>query len=337
MTIKIAINGYGRIGRNIVRAIFESRQQKQFDIVAINDLGDSEINAHLTQYDSVHGRFNGDVQVDGKDLVINGDRLTVFSERDPAKLPWKELEVDVVLECTGVFRTRESASKHIQAGAKKVIISAPAKDEVDATIVYGVNHHMLKSTDTVISNASCTTNCLAPLAKVLNESVGIQSGMMTTVHAYTNTQVLIDKYHKKLRRARSATQSIIPTTTGAAEAVGLVLPELSGKLHGYALRVPTPNVSFIDLTFTSKQQTSIDEINQIIAAAADDKVLAYSDKQLVSIDYNHNPYSSIFDATLTNVDQGNLVKVCSWYDNEWGFSNRMLDTAKALLSAWRNS
>lgn len=333
MTIKIAINGYGRIGRNIVRAIFESGQQQDFDIVAINDLGDTEINAHLTKYDSVHGQFHGDVEVDGKDLVINGDRLTVFSERDPAKLPWKELGVDVVLECTGVFRTKESAGKHLSAGAKKVLISAPGKDEVDATIVYGVNHDILKSSDTIVSNASCTTNCLAPLAKALNDSVGITSGMMTTVHAYTNTQVLIDKYHKNTRRARSATQSIIPTTTGAATAVGLVLPELAGKLHGYALRVPTPNVSFVDLTFTSKKETSIDAINQIMRDAADDKVLAYSAIPLVSIDYNHNPFSSTFDATLTNVDQGTLVKVCAWYDNEWGFSNRMLDTAKAMMGA----
>ncbi|MGH1427477.1 MAG: type I glyceraldehyde-3-phosphate dehydrogenase [Arenicella sp.] len=333
MAIKIAINGYGRIGRNIVRAIFESDQEDQFDIVAINDLGDSEINAHLTQYDSVHGRFNGSVSVDGNDLIVNGDRLTVFSERDPAKLPWKALDVDVVLECTGVFRTRESAGKHIAAGAKKVVISAPAKGEVDATIVYGVNHDILKSSDTIISNASCTTNCLAPLAKVLHDTVGITSGMMTTVHAYTNTQVLIDKYHKNARRARSATQSIIPTTTGAATAVGLVLPELAGKLHGYALRVPTPNVSFVDLTFTAGRDTSIDEINQIMRDAADDKVLGYSDIPLVSIDYNHNSFSSTFDATLTNVDQGRLVKACSWYDNEWGFSNRMLDTTKALMSA----
>jgi len=333
MAIKIAINGYGRIGRNIVRAIFESGQSDDFDIVAINDLGDTEINAHLTQYDSVHGRFNGDVQVDGKDLIINGDRLSVFSERDPAKLPWKDLNIDVVLECTGAFRTRESAGKHIQAGAKKVVISAPAKDEVDATIVYGVNHDVLTSSDTIVSNASCTTNCLAPLAKALNDTVGITSGMMTTVHAYTNTQVLIDKYHKNTRRARSATQSIIPTTTGAATAVGLVLPELAGKLHGYALRVPTPNVSFVDLTFTAEKDTSIEEINQIMSDAADDTVLGYSDIPLVSIDYNHNSYSSTFDATLTNVDQGRLVKVCSWYDNEWGFSNRMLDTAKALFNA----
>ncbi len=333
MAIKIAINGYGRIGRNIVRAIFESGQEKAFDIVAINDLGDTEINAHLTQYDSVHGRFNGDVQVDGNDLIINGDRLAVFSERDPAKLPWKELDVDVVLECTGVFRTRESAGKHIQAGAKKVVISAPAKDEVDATIVYGVNHDILTSSDTIVSNASCTTNCLAPLAKALNDSVGIVSGMMTTVHAYTNTQVLIDKYHKNSRRARSATQSIIPTTTGAATAVGLVLPELAGKLHGYALRVPTPNVSFVDLTFIAEKDTSIDQINQIMRDTSDDKILGYTDIPLVSIDYNHNSYSSTFDATLTNVDNGRLVKVCSWYDNEWGFSNRMLDTAEALFNA----
>ena len=333
MTIKIAINGYGRIGRNIVRAIFESGQQQTFDVVAINDLGDTEINSHLTQFDSVHGQFSGNVEIDGKDLIINGDRLKVFSERDPVQLPWQELDVDVVLECTGVFRTKDSAGKHLQAGAKKVLISAPAKDAVDATIVYGVNHGNLKSSDTIVSNASCTTNCLAPLAKALNDTVGISSGMMTTVHAYTNTQVLIDKYHKNMRRARSATQSIIPTTTGAAKAVGLVLPELDGRLHGYALRVPTPNVSFVDLTFTAKSNTTIDEINQIMRAAADDKVLGYSEIPLVSIDYNHNAFSSTFDATLTNVDQGNLVKVCAWYDNEWGFSNRMLDTAKAMMNA----
>ena len=333
MTTKIAINGYGRIGRNIVRAIFESGQEKDFDVVAINDLGDTEINAHLTQFDSVHGQFAGDVEIDDNDLIINGDRLKVFSERDPAKLPWQALDVDVVLECTGVFRSKESAGKHLAAGAKKVLISAPAKDAVDATIVYGVNDRVLRSTDTIVSNASCTTNCLAPLAKALNDSVGIASGMMTTVHAYTNTQVLIDKYHKNMRRARSATQSIIPTTTGAAKAVGLVLPELDGRLHGYALRVPTPNVSFVDLTFTAKRETSIEEINQIMRAAADDKVLGYSKIPLVSIDYNHNAFSSTFDATLTNVDQGNLVKACAWYDNEWGFSNRMLDTAKAMMLA----
>ena len=333
MTIRIAINGYGRIGRNIVRAIFESNQQQTFDVVAINDLGDTEINAHLTQFDSVHGQFSGNVEVDGKELIINGDRMQVLSERDPTKLPWQELGVDVVLECTGIFRGKESAGKHLQAGAKKVLISAPAKDQVDATVVYGVNHGVLKSTDTIVSNASCTTNCLAPLAKALNDSVGILSGMMTTVHAYTNTQALIDKYHKNMRRARSATQSIIPTTTGAAKAVGLVLPELDGKLHGYALRVPTPNVSFVDLTFTAKRDTSIEDINQIMRAAADEKVLGYSEIPLVSIDYNHNSFSSTFDATLTNVDQGTLVKVCAWYDNEWGFSNRMLDTAQAMMDA----
>ena len=333
MTIRIAINGYGRIGRNIVRAIFESNQQQTFDVVAINDLGDTEINAHLTQFDSVHGQFSGNVEVDGKELIINGDRMQVLSERDPAKLPWQELGVDVVLECTGIFRSKESAGKHLQAGAKKVLISAPAKDQVDATVVFGVNHDVLKSTDTIVSNASCTTNCLAPLAKAMNDSVGILSGMMTTVHAYTNTQALIDKYHKNLRRARSATQSIIPTTTGAAKAVGLVLPELDGKLHGYALRVPTPNVSFVDLTFTAKRDTSIEDINQIMRAAADEKVLGYSEIPLVSIDYNHNSFSSTFDATLTNVDQGTLVKVCAWYDNEWGFSNRMLDTAQAMMDA----
>ena len=333
MAIKIAINGYGRIGRNILRAVVESGQYDEFDIVAINDLGDPEINAHLTQYDSVHGRFPAKVEVIGSDIIINDDRLTVLSQCDPAKLPWKELDIDVVLECTGHFRSRADAGLHIQAGAKKVLISAPAKDEVDATVVYGVNHDTIKPNDSIVSNASCTTNCLAPLAKILNDSVGIVSGMMTTVHAYTNTQVLIDKYHKKVRRARSATQSIIPTSTGAATAVGLVLPELAGKLHGYALRVPTPNVSMIDLTFVAGRDTTEAEINQIVKEASDGHVVAYTELPLVSIDYNHSPTSSNFDALLTKVDNGNLVKVCSWYDNEWGFSNRMLDTTKAMMSA----
>lgn len=333
MPIKIAINGYGRIGRNIMRAIVESGQKDVFDVVAINDLGDPEINAHLTQFDSVHGRFPAAVELQGNDLIIDGDRLTVLSEPNPAKLPWQKLGVDVVLECTGRFRSREQASMHLTAGAKKVLISAPAKDAVDATIVFGVNDDILKASDTIVSNASCTTNCLAPLAKILHDSVGIESGMMTTVHAYTNTQVLIDKQHKKIRRARSATQSIIPTSTGAATAVGLVLPELEGKLHGYALRVPTPNVSLIDLTFVASRATSVQEINQIVQQAADGHVMAYTELPLVSIDYNHTPTSSNFDAQLTKVDNGTLVKVCSWYDNEWGFSNRMLDTAKAMMSA----
>lgn len=333
MTIRIAINGYGRIGRNIVKAIVESGQQDDFDIVAINDLGDPKINAHLTQYDSVHGQFASKVEVDGTDIIIDGDRLNVLSERDPKKLPWKELGVDVVFECTGRFRSKEEAGWHLEAGAKKVLISAPAKDEVDATVVYGVNHDILKASDNIVSNASCTTNCLAPLAKVLNDTVGIESGMMTTIHSFTNTQVLIDKYHKKIRRARSATQSIIPTTTGAAKAVGLVLPELDGKLHGYALRVPTPNVSMIDLTIQTGRDTSAEEINQIVKDAADNHVLVYSELPLVSIDYNHNPASCTLDADLTHVDNGNLVRVCAWYDNEWGFSNRMLDTAKAMVAA----
>lgn len=333
MPIKIAINGYGRIGRNIMRAIVESGQKDTFDVVAINDLGDPEINAHLTQFDSVHGRFPAAVELQGNDLIIDGDRLTVLSEPDPVKLPWQELGVDVVFECTGRFRSREQAGMHLTAGAKKVLISAPAKDAVDATIVFGVNDDILKASDTIVSNASCTTNCLAPLAKILHDSVGIESGMMTTVHAYTNTQVLIDKQHKKIRRARSATQSIIPTSTGAATAVALVLPELEGKLHGYALRVPTPNVSLIDLTFVASRATSVQEINQIVQQAADGHVMAYTELPLVSIDYNHTPTSSNFDALLTKVDNGTLVKVCSWYDNEWGFSNRMLDTAKAMMSA----
>lgn len=333
MAIKLAINGYGRIGRNVLRAIFESGQQSEFDIVAINDLGDAATNAHLTQYDTAHGRFPGDVSVDGDHLVVNGDRLRVFAERDPAKLPWGELGVDVVLECTGLFNTREKASAHIQAGAKKVVLSAPAKGDIDATVVFGVNDDILTASHQIISNASCTTNCLAPMAKALHDSVGIESGLMTTIHAYTNDQVLTDVYHKDLRRARSATMSMIPTTTGAAKAVGLVLPELNGKLDGFAMRVPTINVSIVDLTFTAARDTSVDEINDIMKKAADGRILAYSDAPLVSIDYNHSSTSSNFDAGMTRVLDGRLVKACSWYDNEWGYSNRMLDTAKALMNA----
>ena len=335
MTVKIAINGYGRIGRNVVRAIHELNRTDEFDVVAVNDLGDANTNAHLTQYDTAHGKFPGTVIVDNGDLVVNGDRIKVFAERDPSKLPWAELGVDVVMECTGVFRSSETAGAHITAGAKKVIISAPGQN-VDNTIVYGVNHDTLKASDTVISNASCTTNCLAPLAKVLNDGIGIEKGLMTTIHAYTNDQVLTDFMHKDLRRARSATMSQIPTSTGAAAAVGLVLPELKGKLDGFSMRVPTINVSVVDLVFTAKRATTVEEVNAVVKAASDGSlkgVLGYNSAPLVSCDFNHNPDSSIFDAGLTKVIDGNLVKVLSWYDNEWGFSCRMLDTAIALMNA----
>jgi glyceraldehyde 3-phosphate dehydrogenase len=335
MAVKIAINGYGRIGRNVMRAIYESGRGDEFQVVAINDLADAATNAHLTQYDTAHGKFPGDVSVDGGDLVINGDRIKVFAERDPANLPWAELGVEVVHECTGFFRSKETAGAHLAAGARKVIISAPGQN-VDNTIVFGVNHDSLKSGDEVISNASCTTNCLAPLAKVLHEGVGIESGLMTTIHAYTNDQVLTDVFHKDLRRARSATMSQIPTKTGAAAAVGLVLPELNGKLDGFSMRVPTINVSVVALCFDTSRPTTVDEVNRIVhdaAAGAMAGVLAYNDAPLVSIDFNHNPHSSIFDAGLTRVMEGNLVKVLSWYDNEWGFSNRMLDTTLALVNA----
>ncbi len=333
MAIKVAINGYGRIGRNVLRAIHELDRASEFDVVAINDLGDAETNAHLTQYDTAHGRFPGQVSVEGEYMIVNGDKLKVFAERDPAKLPWGELGIDVVLECTGLFTNKEKAGLHLQAGAKKVIISAPGGSDIDNTIVFGVNEGALKSTDQIISNASCTTNCLAPMAKALDESVGIVRGLMTTIHAYTNDQVLTDVYHKDLRRARSATMSMIPTTTGAAKAVGLVLPALNGKLDGFAMRVPTINVSIVDLTFTAGRDTSVEEINSIMQKAADGKVLAYSDKPLVSIDFNHTSTSSNFDSSMTRVMEGNLVKACSWYDNEWGFSCRMLDTTVALMNA----
>ncbi|MEE9446928.1 MAG: type I glyceraldehyde-3-phosphate dehydrogenase [Arenicellales bacterium] len=332
MTIKVAINGYGRIGRNILRALYESGRD-DIQIVAINDLGDAKTNAHLTQYDTAHGKFTGTVEVDGEDMIVNGDRIKVCAERDPAKLPWAELGVDVVHECTGFFASKEKASAHLTAGAKKVVISAPGGADVDATIVFGVNEGLLKSSDTVISNASCTTNCLAPMVKPLNEEVGLVHGLMTTVHAYTNDQVLTDVYHSDLRRARSATQSMIPTKTGAAAAVGLVLPELNGKLDGFSVRVPTINVSLVDLTFVAARETSVDEINSIMKSAADGKVLAFNDKPLVSIDFNHTSTTSNFDAGMTRVTGGTLVKVCSWYDNEWGFSNRMLDTTVALMNA----
>jgi glyceraldehyde 3-phosphate dehydrogenase len=335
MSIRVAINGYGRIGRNILRALYEANRQNEIKIVAINDLGNPKTLAHLTRYDTTHGKFSADVKLDGSDFVIHGDRIRIVSERDPAKLPWKELDVDVVHECTGLFTNKEKASQHLQAGAKKVIISAPGGADVDATIVYGVNHQTLKSTDKVISNASCTTNCLAPLAKALHEKIGILSGIMTTIHAYTNDQSLLDAYHSDIRRARCATQSMIPTKTGAASALGLVLPELSGKLDGYAMRVPTINVSVVDLTFHATKNTSVEEINSIIKNASQHElknILQYNEEPLVSVDFNHNPVSSIFDASETKVI-GDLVKVLAWYDNEWGFSNRMLDVTKALMEA----
>jgi len=335
MTIKVAINGYGRIGRNIMRALYELDRTDEISIVAINDLGDANSNAHLTRYDTAHGKFPGTVSVEDGDLVINGDRIKVFAERDPSKLPWAELGVDLVMECTGFFRSRETAGAHITAGAKKVIVSAPGQN-VDNTIVYGVNHDTLKASDVVISNASCTTNCLAPVAKVLHDAIGIEHGLMTTIHAYTNDQVLTDVLHSDLRRARSATMSQIPTKTGAAAAVGMVLPELSGKLDGFSMRVPTINVSVVDLTFNASRATTIEEVNAVVKAASEGDlrgILGYNDEPLVSIDFNHDPRSSIFDAGLTRVMEGNMVKVLSWYDNEWGFSCRMLDTTIALMNA----
>jgi glyceraldehyde 3-phosphate dehydrogenase len=336
MAIKVGINGYGRIGRNILRALFESNRTNEIEIVAINDLGDAKTNAHLTQYDTAHGKFPGTVSVDGDFMVVNGKKIKVFSERDPSKLPWGDLGVDVVHESTGLFTSKARASAHLKGGAKKVIISAPGGDDVDATIVYGVNHGTLKSSDTVISNASCTTNCLAPIVKVLHENIGVLRGVMTTIHAYTNDQVLTDVYHSDLRRARSATMSMIPTKTGAAAAVGLVLPELNGKLDGYAVRVPTINVSMVDLSFQAARETTIKEINSLMLDAANGSlkgVLAYNDAPLVSIDFNHDPASSTYDASLTKVIDGTLVKVVAWYDNEWGFSNRMLDVTIALMNA----
>ncbi|MBL8484423.1 MAG: type I glyceraldehyde-3-phosphate dehydrogenase [Rhodocyclaceae bacterium] len=336
MTIRVAINGYGRIGRNILRAHYEGGKKHDIEIVAVNDLGNAQTNAHLTRHDTVHGRFPGTVAVDGDAMVVNGDRIRVLAQRNPAELPWGDLGIDVVLESTGLFTSKEKASSHLRGGAKKVIISAPGGKDVDATVVYGVNHDTLKASHTVISNASCTTNCLAPVVKPLHEKIGVVSGLMTTVHAYTNDQVLTDVYHEDLRRARSATQSLIPTKTGAAAAVGLVLPELNGKLDGFAMRVPTINVSVVDLTFTAARATSVDEVNAILKAAADGPlagILGYNDEPLVSMDFNHDPRSSIFDATQTRVIDGTLVKVLSWYDNEWGFSNRMLDTTVALATA----
>ena len=336
MAIKVGINGYGRIGRNIMRALYESKRTKEIQIVAINDLGDTNTNAHLTRYDTAHGKFPGSITIKNDSMIVNGDKVRVLSERDPSKLPWGELGVDVVLESTGFFTSKEKAQAHINAGAKKVIISAPGGSDVDATVVYGVNDDVLRSTHTVISNASCTTNCLAPIVKVLHENIGVLAGVMTTVHAYTNDQVLTDVYHTDLRRARSATMSMIPTKTGAAAAVGLVLPELNGLLDGYAVRVPTINVSMVDLSFTAARETTLEEINSLMKQASETSlsgVLEYNDAPLVSVDFNHNPASSIYDAELSKVINGNLIKVVAWYDNEWGFSNRMLDTTIALMKA----
>ncbi len=333
MAINVGINGYGRIGRNVLRAVYESNRSKELRIVAINDLGDANTNAHLTRHDTAHGPFPGQVTVEGDHMVVNGERIRVLAERDPSKLPWGELGVDIVLECTGLFSSKEKASKHLAGGAKKVVVSAPG-DGVDATIVYGVNHDKLRGDMTVISNASCTTNCLAPLVKPLHDGLGVVSGIMTTIHAYTNDQVLTDVYHSDLRRARSATMSMIPTKTGAAASVGLVLPELKGKLDGSSVRVPTPNVSLVDLTFTPKRDTSVEEVNAILKKASESGplkgILEYTDEPLVSIDLNHNPASSTVDSLETAVIGGTLVRVVSWYDNEWGFSNRMVDTARAM-------
>ena len=336
MTIKVAINGYGRIGRNILRAHYEGNKKHDIQIVAINDLGPVETNAHLTRYDTAHGKFPGTVAVEGDYIVVNGDKIRVLAQRDPAQLPWGELGVDVVLECTGFFTTKDKAGAHLKGGAKKVIISAPGGKDVDATIVYGVNHATLTAAMTVISNASCTTNCLAPLVKPLHDKIGVVNGLMTTIHSYTNDQVLSDVMHEDLRRARSATMSMIPTKTGAAAAVGLVMPELNGKLDGFAIRVPTINVSLVDLSFIAARDTTVDEVNAIMKEAAAQPgmkgILAYNTAPLVSVDFNHDAHSSSFDATLTKVS-GRLVKVSSWYDNEWGFSNRMLDTTIALMAA----
>ena len=333
MIYKIAINGYGRIGRNILRAFYESKRYHNFKIVAINDLGDININtAHLTKYDSVHGRFSADVSIGTEGLIINGDEIKVFSVRNPKELPWRRLNIDLVLECTGLFTSKEKAEAHLKAGAKKVLVSAPAGDDVK-TIVFGINENTITTEDKIISNASCTTNCLAPLVKVLNDEIGIEHGLMVTVHSYTNDQNLTDSYHKDLHRARAATQSMIPTKTGAAAAVGLVLPELYGKLDGYAIRVPTINVSVIDFTFDAKRLVSVSEVNTVMKEAAEGKmkgVLGYNEEPLVSIDFNHNPHSSVFDAGQTRIIN-RLVKVISWYDNEWGFSNRMLDVMDAFL------
>jgi len=334
MAIRVGINGFGRIGRLVLRSILESGRDDVL-VVGINDLGSPEMNAHLLQHDSVHGGLDIDVSVDGETMTVNGNPIKVTAERDPANLPWGDLSVDVAMECTGLFVSRDDAGKHLDAGAKKVLISAPGK-EVDKTIVYGVNSDSLTADDTVVSNASCTTNCLAPVADVLHKTVGIEKGFMTTIHAYTGDQRPLDTLHKDPRRARAAALSMIPTSTGAAKAVGLVLPELSGKLDGTAVRVPTPNVSLIDLTFTSSRDTTVDEINGALKEAADGRlkgVLNFNELPLVSVDFNHNAASSSFDATQTQVMEGNFVRVLSWYDNEWGFANRMSDTAVAMMNA----
>ena len=334
--IKVAINGFGRIGRMVLRAHYESGKKHGLQFVAINDLGDAKTNAHLLQYDTAHGRFPSAVRVDGDSIVVNDDRIKVVAERDPAKLPWKALGVDLVMECTGLFTSKAKAGAHLQAGAKKVVISAPGESDVDRTVVYGVNHASLKGTDTVISNASCTTNCLAPLVKAIDDRIGVACGLMNTIHSFTNDQVLTDVFHKDLRRARSAVENMIPTKTGAAAAVGLVLPHLNGKLDGYSIRVPTINVSIVDLTFVAKKPTTVEAVNAALKQAADGDlkgILEYCAEPLVSSDFNHNPASSIFDAGLTRVSEGTLVKVGSWYDNEWGFSNRMLDATVALINA----
>jgi glyceraldehyde 3-phosphate dehydrogenase len=334
--IKVAINGFGRIGRMVLRAHYEAGKKHGLQFVAINDLGDAKTNAHLLQYDTAHGRFPSSVRVDGDSVMVGDDRIKVVAERDPAKLPWKALGIDMVLECTGLFTSKAKAGAHLQAGAKKVIISAPGEKDVDRTIVYGVNHQSLKASDTVISNASCTTNCLAPLVKAIDDRIGITCGLMNTIHSFTNDQVLTDVYHKDLRRARSAVHNMVPTKTGAAAAVGLVLPHLNGKLDGYSIRVPTINVSIVDLTFVAKRPTTVEEVNQAVKQASETDlkgILEYTTEQLVSSDFNHNPASSIVDAGLTRVSEGTLVKVSSWYDNEWGFSNRMLDAVIALSNA----
>jgi glyceraldehyde 3-phosphate dehydrogenase len=331
--IKVAINGFGRIGRMVLRAHYEGGKKHPLQFVAVNDLGDAATNAHLLKYDTAHGPFPSKVRVDGDSIVVDNDRIKVVAERDPTKLPWKSLGVDIVLECTGLFTSKAKAGAHIQAGARKVIISAPGEKDVDRTVVFGVNHKTLKGSDSVISNASCTTNCLAPMVKAIDDRIGVASGLMNTIHSFTNDQVLTDVFHKDLRRARSATHNMIPTKTGAAAAVGLVLPHLNGKLDGYSIRVPTINVSIVDLTFVAKRPTTVEEVNKAVKAAADAElkgVLEYNTEQLVSSDFNHNPASSIFDSTLTRVTDGTLVKVSSWYDNEWGFSNRMLDVAAAF-------
>ncbi|MBV8657015.1 MAG: type I glyceraldehyde-3-phosphate dehydrogenase [Burkholderiales bacterium] len=336
MSIRLAINGYGRIGRNVLRALYELNLNHEFKIVAVNASGDLDTNAHLTKFDTVHGRFNADVRADGDWLRVNDENIRFFSTRNPAELPWGDLGIDLVLECTGAFTSKAKCQAHLDAGAKKVLISAPGDKDVDATIVYGVNHNVLTRDMTVVSNASCTTNCLAPVARVLHDHIGIVKGLMTTVHAYTNDQVLTDVRHKDLRRARSATQSIIPTKTGAAAAVGLVLPDLNGRLDGFSVRVPTINVSMVDLTFQAARNTSKEEINALMRDAAHGEmkgVLGYNDLPLVSIDFNHTSEASIFDSTLTKVSNGDLVKVGAWYDNEWGFSVQMLKTARAMMAA----